>query len=276
MHPTHVTRRTLIAAFALVVTACAPGDSEPIVLPDDPDAPILQVREEGGLLPVEYLLALGPRYTLLADGRLIHTGVSVGAYPGPLVPGYVVTSLDAETMNSILELVAEIGLPRIDFEYDDSAASRVMDAGNTVIVYWDQQGEHVYSVYGLGLGDFSSRKSTKAAEELRTLLDRRSVEGPSQPYQPVRVRVLVGTGVLDPELDDVRDWPLSDTDLSTWTPVDTPFGEPWACRVYGPEIINVFADATQATRWRSPAGEGGTYTLLVRPLHPGEPDCPGF
>ena len=275
-----MTRRTasLLAVFFLVLAACGFTGSEELVLPDDPDAPVLQVRGEGGLVPVEYLLGSGPHYTLLADGRLIHRGPSVGAYPGPLVTGYVVTSLDAETMNPILELVTEIGLPRIDFEYDDSAADRVMDAGNTVITYWDQNGQHVYSVYALGLGEFSSRRSTKAAEDLVTLLDRVAAAGPVEPYRPDRVRVLAGVGIPDPEIGDVRDWPLPDSDLASWTPVATPFGEAWACRVYGPEIVDVFADATELTRWTppEPAGDAPPYTLLVRPLHPGEPDCPDF
>jgi hypothetical protein len=262
----------LLGALALAVAACAPGTGDDIDLPNDPDAIVLQVRYEGGFAPIEYLLAAGPQYTLLADGRLIHEGPVVASYPGPLVGGYLVTQLDEKAMDAILDLVVDVGLPNIDFEYDDSAADRVMDAGNAVATYWDDQGKHVYSVYALGLGDFSSRRSTKALDDLVALLKHLTVVGASTPYEPARIQVLAGIGLTNPEFDDVRDWPLTDTGLSSWTPV----AESWVCRTYGPEVLDLFADATEVTRWRQPDSATGaeSLTLLVRPLHPGEPDCP--
>ncbi len=265
---------SLLGVVALLVAACSTRAGDVIELPDDPNAVVLQVKYEGGFAPIEYLLAGGPAYTLLADGRLTHKGPAVGAYPGPLVRGYLVTPLDGEAMDSILALVSRIGLPDIGFEHDDSAADRVMDAGNAVITYWDDQGQHIYSVYALGLGDFSSRSATKAFEELLGLFQHLTVTGSSTPYQPERVRVIAGIGFTDPESDDVRNWPLPDTELSTWMPLR----DSWVCRTYGPEVLDLFADATELTRWRQPEPmmDAPVYTLLIRPLHPGEPDCPGF
>jgi hypothetical protein len=271
-----MTRRLsiLLVALGLALAACAFYPDAEIELPDDPNAPVIQVRYEGGFAPIEYLLGGGPAYTLLADGRLIYEGPTTAIYPSLLLRGYLVTQLEDDDMEGILDFVSRIGLPGIEFEYDDSAADRVMDAGNAEITYWNGQGEHVYSVYALGLGEFSSRRATKAFEELTDFLRNLTVVRRGDPYQPERIQVIAGIGFTDPEFDDVRDWPLRDTDLSSWTPVV----DSWVCRTYGPEIIEAFTDATEATRWRhpDPMMDAPAYTLLVRALHPGEPDCPSF
>jgi hypothetical protein len=86
------------------------------------------------------------------------------------------------------------------------------------------------------------------------------------------VQVIAGSGFVDPEFADVRNWPLDNTDFSDWETL--PNG--WMCTTYGPEILDTFADASQTTQWThpDPMMDAPAFTLLVRPLHPGEPDCP--
>jgi hypothetical protein len=72
----------------------------------------------------------------------------------------------------------------------------------------------------------------------------------------------------DPEFEDTRDWRLESSDLSTWQ--ELPNG--WLCMTTDGPVPDVFDDATQATTWVHP--ERGQMKLLVRPLLPGEPDCP--
>jgi hypothetical protein len=230
------------------------------------------VRYEGGFVPVEISLGSGPRYTLIADGRLIHEGPVIAIYPGPLLPNYLVSHINEDQMNTVLELVDKIGLREMEDEIDDNAAQFVADASTEVITYWDADGEHTYSVYALGIEADSSNPSTAAFSELLVVLDQLAVQGEAVPYEPERVQVIAGFGLVDPEFADVRDWPLDKTDFSDWETL--PNG--WMCTTYGPEVLDTFADATQTTQWThpDPMMDAPAFTLLVRPLHPGEPDCP--
>lgn len=214
-------------------------------------------------------------YTLLADGRLIHEGPVIAIYPGPLLPNYQVTRISDEQMARILALVEEIGLPDMDREIDDSASSRVADATTEAITYWDGKGEHTYAVYALGIDlDGEPRPATRAFSDLLALFGDLTA-GEATPYEPKRVRIVAGPGHISEEHEDTRDWPLEDEDLSAWETL--PNG--WLCETVEPSVLGAFTDATQATVWRfipedPTLGDTELYKLLVRPLHPGEPDCP--
>ena len=123
-----------------------------VSVPSDPDAPILQIRTDGGFAPIEWILSNRPTYTLLADGRLIVPGPAFEFYPGPLVLNYQVSQVGDQDFEQILDLVAEMGLPEMTSEIDDSAAGFVADAGTEVVTFWDAGGGiHQYSVYALGI-----------------------------------------------------------------------------------------------------------------------------
>lgn len=221
---------------------------------------------------MDTILGRGPGYTLLADGRLIYEGPTIAIFPGPLVPNYQVTTIDDQQMQLVLDLIDRMGLPDMDREVDDSAASRVADATTEVITYWDSNGEHVYAVYALGIDfDQDPAPATKAFTEVLGLMGD-LVSGEAVPYAPDRVRIVAGPGYVNEEFEDVRDWPLQNEDITTW---DT-LPNDWRCQIFEPGVLDQFFDASQVTVWESP--DAGVFdspvTLLVRPLHPGEPDCP--
>lgn len=258
----------MLGAFVsilLVVAACGGGGSVGV----GDDEPVLQIVSEGGFLPVEVALNNGPRYTLLGDGTLIHQGVQTLEFPGRLVPPYMVATLDDNQLNAILAMVDDIGLPDIDDEIDDSAQEFVADASTEVIVFWDEVGEHRYRVYALGLEESPSERNAAFLEVIETL-DRFTAEAPAEPYEAERVRVIAGQGFVDPEFEDIRPWPLEDTDLDDWEVL----ANEWRCMVVDGPVPDVFEDATQTTTWEHPDGSSEPLLLLVRPLHPGEPDCP--
>ncbi|MGB7860093.1 MAG: hypothetical protein WBM90_06315 [Acidimicrobiia bacterium] len=263
----------LLVAATLVLTACGTeegaGGRQSTA---DPDSPLLQVRSEGGFAPVEYMLGRGPTYTLLAGGSLIHTGPEVAVFPGSLVPNYLVTEIDDDQMDTVLALIDEIGLPEIDGEVvDDTQTAFVADATTEVATYWDPEGgEHSYGVYALGL-EPSDNPVNQAMSELLVVLDEFASQGDSMAYEGTRVRVVAGVGFDNPDYDDVRDWPLDNTDFSDW--LTYPNG--WMCDTFGAEVLTDFTDATTVTQWLHPDQmmDAPTFTLTVRPLHPGEPDC---
>ena len=222
---------------------------------------------------MESILGQGPAYTLLSDGRLISEGPTIAIYPGPLLPNYLVTQLGDEDMSSILDRVSEIGLPDMSEEYDNSAASLVADANTQVVIYWDEKGTHTYSVYALGIAPDQANASTAAFAKLLTALDQAAAKANAVPYQPERVRVLAGVGQIpvDPLFEDIREWPTGLGSPADWSEID--FG--WSCKVLGAEVLDHFTDASQLTRWLHPDQmmDAPLFTLLVRPLHPEEPDC---
>ncbi|MCZ6504483.1 MAG: hypothetical protein O6834_00675 [Actinobacteria bacterium] len=264
----------LLTAATLAISACGAGGGSGSEVPADPDAPVLQIRSEGGFLPVGLVLARGPRYTLLADGRLIHEGPVIAIYPGPLLPNYLESQINEDQMSSVLELIDRIGLPDMESEIDDSAARFVADATTEVVTYWDGKGEHSYSVYALGIESDSSSPSTDAFTDLLVVMDQLATLGSAVTYQPERVQVIAGVGFANPDFSNVRDWPLDNTDFSDWEILPNE----WTCTTYGPEVLDTFADATQTTQWThpDPMMDAPTLTLLVRPLHPGELDCPSL
>lgn len=262
----------MLVTVALALSACGIGDDAGVDLPEDPDAPLIQITSEGGFAPVDMVLGRGPRYTLLSDGRLIYEGPTIAIFPGPLVPNYQMARIDDGQMQMVLDLIDRMGLPDVDRAVDDSAASRVADATTEVITYWDANGEHTYAVYALGIDlDQTPEPATQAFAEMLDLMGE-LVSGESATYEPDRVRIVAGPGSINEEFEDVRPWPLQNEDLSTWDPLPNE----WRCQIFEPGILDEFMDASQVTVWESPdpAVFASPIKLLVRPLHPGEPDCP--
>lgn len=262
----------VLLAVAVVIGACGASEDGGVQIPSNPDQPLLQVWSTGGFGPVELILGAGPRYTLLADGRLVHEGPVIAIYPGPLLPDYQVSQIDSEQMGSVLQLIEQIGLPDFELERDDSELDRVADAQTDVVHYWDEEGQHTYQVYALGLDPNPTSPSNKAFLELYQLLDQLTVESDAKSYQPEKVQVIVGVGFVDAEFGEVRDWPLADTDFSDWRVLPNQ----WMCKTFGPEVLAQLQEANQATLWAhpDPMMDAPPFKLLVRPLHPGEPDCP--
>jgi hypothetical protein len=263
----------VLVAAVMTLAACGGGElgTERGV---DPDSAILQIRSEGGFTTPEANLGRGPTFTLTADRRLIFEGPVIAIYPGPLLPNYQVARLSETQVDEILALVDRIGLPDMEHETDDSAASNVADATTEVVTYWDDNGVHQYSAYGLGIDPDPSNAATTATIELVETLSTAAFAGETETYQPDRVRIIAGVAVVapDPEFEDVRPWPLGGEDPTLWTELQLGF----TCTVLGPEVIELFAEATQVTQWLHPVEtmDAPPFTLLARPLHPGEPDCP--
>lgn len=254
----------VVVALTLLVVACGGSGREPQV---DPGQPVLQIVSEGGFVPVEVALGSGPRYTLLGDGRLIFSG-SPFIETAELVQYDLVATMNDSQMNAVLAMVEDIGLPDIEDEVDDSATQFVADASTEVITYWDEAGAHRLSVYALGIEESPSDRNASFLELIETF-DRFTAEANSVVYQPEHLRVIAGPGFA--ETQETRPWPLDDE----WASWDT-LANGWACRVFDPEDLDMLDDAPGTALWEVPDDFDlvSPVTLLVRGLHPGEPDCP--
>lgn len=265
-------RLAAVLAAVLVTAACA-GSNGGEATPGGPEGVLFQYRFEGGFVPVSHMISASPAYTVTVDGKLITQGMTDLRWPGPLMPTFFWVQLTPGEMRQFQAMIERMGLPGITEESDETGKDQIADANTDVIVYWDSNGQHRYSAYAPGLLGTNPTGKTADLLEIRNALERVGYERTGTPFEPTRVRVIVGDDAfVDPDFAEVQEWPLADTDLDQWVEIV----DRWVCRSFGPEILPTFAQAHQAMLWKSPDGSGALHSLYVRPLLPGEPDCPGF
>lgn len=261
-------KRTFILVAALALASCGGAASE-LTLPEDPDQVVLSVTSEGGFMPVEANLDRMPRYVVTADRSLYYVGPTTMEFPGPILPNVQVTTLDQATIDEILRLVEEMGLPEVDEEVDNSGAEQIADASTEFITYVDADGSHRMGFYALGISEGGSTQRLLAGE-IVDLLDEASATGQSRPYQPERLQVAAGPPmVVEPGMATVEEWPLemSFDEMAEWA-MDWRCAEVTGERVA--DLVEVFSAANQATTW---SAGNRTLGIRARPLLPGETAC---
>ena len=284
-------RITLIAVtLALVAAACGesgatPGTGSTVPPPTtgpptpvttnppatvDPTQRLLVVRRGGGLVPPEFLLGQLPLYALYADGRLVYQGATPAIFPGPLLPAVVQVNIGADGIVDVLAAAAAVGLPDITELYNTDANTQVADGPNTEVTYYDENGEHFFSVYALEIAEQKDPQVLRLGE-LVTLLDRLTATATStQPFLTERLQVISRQQeVPDNDFAVVADWPL------TITPEQMPEADfALRCAVVevaaDPGSLLALQDAHEMTFFDS---NGSVYRLTVRPLLDGEPGC---
>jgi hypothetical protein len=258
--------------FALAVGACNSEEGPVLTVPSDPQAVVLSVQSVGGFAPPEFLLSRVPRFTLLADGTLISEGPQIMLFPGPFLPSLQTSRIDEETLQGVLEYVEGIGFPDIDLERNDEAALFIADAPDDVVTYFDEGGEHVFSVYGLTIYEqFTDARVVQLRDLVRLLENASFATTPTGDYRGEVVQVIAGVSEFPPEpaVANERPWPLP----VSFDELDEVFGG-WRCRTFaGAEaeaLLSIFTSANQATTWDL---DGVQYRLIGRPLLPGETGC---
>jgi hypothetical protein len=267
-------RKTLagLIAAALVMTACGGSDlGDKLKLDDDPASVLLIVRDEGGFVPIEFMVGQGPRLVLRRDGTLIVSGPQIEIFPQPLLPNYQTVQLSEDDLLFVLEELDALGFAEIESDVNDEAANMVADASTTVTTFYNQDGPHTFSVYALGIG---SQVSDARVPILANLIEHLSQIGFSQPGQPYDwngLEVLAGVPQFpaDPQFVDVKPWPLA---VGFDEMADIGFG--WRCASYegadAEALLATFESASQVTTW----DDGGTeYSIKVRPSFPGQVPC---
>jgi hypothetical protein len=261
-----------LLALCFLLLACAGSSAnlaDELNLNEDPDSILLSVTSAGGFVPVEFMVNQGPHLVLTRGGQLIHQGPQIEIYPGPLLANWQVSQLDEESMLFVLEELDALNFDEIG-QVENNDATGVADAPITTVRFYNQDGEHSFAVYALGISEDSTDSRVPI---LANLVDRLgTMTGASATsYMPEMIQVVagVGAGEIDEAVANVREWPLpvSYEDM-------TQIGFDWRCAAYEGEeaqnLLSVFAEANQATRWT--LGEVD-YQILVRPLFPEETPC---
>lgn len=261
-------RLLTLAAVALALGACGEPGS---LVPPSPDTVVLRVEDTGGFVPLESVVGHLPRFVLTSDGTLYLQGPQIEIYPGPLLPNIQTVHLDAASLNHILDLVRQAGLPDVTDERNVEATARVADATTTVITYQDKAGSHRFSVYALGILDVFSDPRVPRLATLVAALDEAGSRGAATGFRGSRLQVYaeVAGPPADPEFRTTLPWPLPIAFAEMG-----PAGQGWSCSVFegddASRLLDVFTQANQETVWTQ---AGTAYLFRPRPLLPGETGC---
>ena len=275
-----------IAITAIVAAACvAPaGATNPSASPSaaiDPDTVVIRVDWEGGFVPPGVNLSRLPLVLVTADGRVITQGPQLAIYPGPLLPNLQVRTLTPEALAGLLERAAADGL-LVDAAY---AGGPIADAATTVVRITVDGVAYTQSAYALfesvdangaeepsGAPDAEGRAAMRSFVDTLTGLPDDAYTGDPASYVADGLRLYSSAYVPDPAADwQPVEWPLEDLATAGESAGD---GLGIRCQVVTGDdlatVLPLLEGANSATPFRS---GGADYTLIVRPLLPGESGC---
>ena len=293
---------SFVAALALLISACGASGTSPTATPTTTASPtpeaiahptgadeyILRIAQEGGFVAPAALLTRLPLVTLAGNGCAIVEGLHTDIFPGPVLPNLLETCLTEYGVQGILQAAKLAGLMNGDADYGNP---HVADATTTVFTL--NAGGKTMTVKAYALGEATQSTGTPAADvarqklvelqnklaNLHEWLPATAFSGAQHPYEVTRLQVVSqpvsgGGSVATPEGIAVQhpDWPLA-TPLSE---IGQPFNTSATMRctiVQGDDLATLMTQlhtANQLTQWNS---GGEEYSLLLRPLLPGEQGC---
>jgi hypothetical protein len=171
-----------------------------------------------------------------------------------------------------MALIEEAGLPEVTDERNDKAMMTIADAPDTVFTYVDEEGvEHRFAVYALGFEDMDFGDERVAVlADLLTRVDQAVAGGDAGgSFVADRVDVFVGQRdmPLEEQFANTIEWPVA----ASYEEM-TEAGAGFRClNLEGDDasqLLDIFADANEATTVVTE--DGSEYTMIVRPLLPGQ------
>ncbi|MDL2334831.1 MAG: hypothetical protein QFC55_02220 [Chloroflexota bacterium] len=240
----------------------------------------MRIENVGGFLPPMMTLRDYPDVVLYGDGRLITQGPQLELYPGPALPGLVMTQLTQHGIEQVLEWAREAGLAGPD----RLLGQPIPDAGvtNFTIIY--PGGTTHTTSLSPGFGEPVVAPAIAAVQRFEQILTNvrawlpDDVVGDDAPYAWDRLRVISfpvdPANLPDPSVATIVDWPLARLDSYPLSPFAS---LAYRCfELTGDDLANVralFEAANELTAYRS--GDV-LYQLYLHPLLPDDEACPGF
>jgi hypothetical protein len=259
----------------------APSVESGVDHPTGPTDVVLRYEEGGGFMPVEWSLASVPIFTLYGDGTVIYRNPDEQAPPdesGLLVyrPLNTTRLSEAQMAELLAFAVSEGGLAGARDRYDNPMLA---DAGNAIFTLNAGGRTKVVTVAGLLESDTTapdqlSRAQFKAlAERLRGFEP--EAGGATAVYAPTAYRVhLMDAGQAQPAIVHPWPWPdLTPTDFTAGSEEPTAPGFPQRSMTVD-EVSGLEVDGIEGglMGYYVKGPDGRLYSLVVRPLLPGDED----
>ena len=276
-----------VAAVGFVASACAvrstgtPGAGS-IQHPTGPNGVVLRISLDGGFIGPQVLFARIPELTLTGDGSLIFPGVETAIYPGQALPAISVRQVSEEGVQAIVRAAIDAGLDA-DGSYMTMGVS---DMPTTTFTLAVNGRTYRTQVYALDATDGERTDAMRPAEsEARRRLASFVTQlgrvdqwlpagslGAERPFEGSAARLLIGPYASQEQLPQhAKAWPLA-ASLST-------FGDRYAMgsglrcgTVTGDDWTALQALAEQANQLTSWTDGGERYSIVFRPLVPGDPE----
>ena len=284
-------RPAALLAIAAVAAACVgsagAAGSTPSPKPVDPDKVIFRVSWEGGFVTPEMLLGRLPAIVVQADGRVITQGPVLAIYPGPFMPNLQERTLSEAGLERLIALAREKDLLK-DVHYDFPG---IADAADTVLeISLDGQSYRV-SAYALAEAGFDGEIAPaielepadvegRAAlrefiDALMTVPEADYVDQPhTYEFEALRLYVKPAQIVENSEFPGEQPpiaWPL-DNLATAGRAIDNPSVD--RCLVVeGADLETILPLLQGANQLSVFESEGELYSLIPRPLYPGESGC---
>jgi len=284
-------RPAALLAIAAIAVACvgsagAAGPT-PSPKPVDRDKVIFRVSWEGGFVTPETLLARLPAIVVYADGRVITQGPVPMIYPGPFMPNLQERTLSPEALDRLVALAREQNLLK-DVRYDFPG---IADAADTVLeINLDGKSYRLtaYALAEAGMeGEIAPAVEPPPADKagrnamrefIDALLAIPETDYVDQPhayvFEALRLYVKPAEIVDNSEFPGEQPpiaWPFDDL-ATAGTVIDNPSVD--RCLVvHGDDLATVLPLLQGANQLSVFESEGALYSLIPRPLYPGETGC---
>lgn len=248
-----------------------------ITHPTGPKEIILRFDEVGGFVPIEWVAAHVPYFTLYGDGRVVFVSTSSIVEPSPDgvmtgSPLRTATLSEAQIQDLLVFALADGGLARARADYQNPF---VADAPTAVFEIHADGDSKTVSVVALGMdlepGPDTAIKAAfvKLGDRLRDF-DKGGTLG-GTPYEAAAYRgvLMDASGVQG---FPIREWPWPAIDLAEFTLPADPNTLQFRTRLLTPAEVGAIGVAGSAAGivggvfFRAPDGQ--TYSLALRPLLP--------
>lgn len=282
----NLARLSALLIVATLATACVSAvGAAPTGKPVKSDKVVFRVTSEGGFVMTETMLGRLPLVVVYADGRVITQGPQIAVYPGPLMPNLVEHTLSEDALARLIELAREKGLLKT-VQYD---LPGIADAPDTVLEINLDGKSYRVSAYalaeavdleqsaGLDPADVEGRRALREFIDALAGMPAEDFVDDEHPLAIEALRIYAGKAVTVPNSElpgeqPAVDWPLGDLatagDAVENSPIDV------RCQVVeGEDLATTLPLLQQANSLQTFRSEGEHYSLIVRPLLPGETGC---
>ena len=264
----------------------SPGSSgqptDPASTPEGTPSLVFRVETAGGFVAPDGLLGRLPVVEVLDDGAVYVQGPQVMIYPGPLLPNIQVHVISPAALARLVELAREKDLLR-DASYEQPL---IADAPTTVITIVSDGHTYTQRAYALGeavdvdagmsIADREARANLRAFIDALVNVPSSAIVTPDRAYVAGAYRIFVGPEQPggDPSLvQQPIEWPLA-SDLATIGSAVPNAGAERRCIVVEGGDAGALRPLLERANVLTPfVSNGRRFSLIVRPLLPGESGC---